>query len=72
MIFAAMVEYIVWDKNKQLSTKLTVSIIDLATKWKVQDVSFLYHDEGEEALAHQLVYSADKCAREYGYFVASI
>ena len=72
MIFAAMVEDVIWDKGKHLSRKVTVSIIDLATKWKIQDVSFLYHDEGEEVLARLLVYSADKCALAYGYFLASI
>lgn len=71
MIFAAMVEYIIWDGAIYSSRKITVSIIDLATKWKIQDVTFLAMPNEDEIQAY-LAKAADLCAREYGYFVASI
>jgi hypothetical protein len=73
MIFAAMVEDVIWEGPLVFNStiKLTVSIIDIATQWKIRDVSFAPIST-EDELQYELASAADRCVREYGYFLASI
>jgi hypothetical protein len=72
MIFAAMVEHSICGGNYEgFPRKITVSIIDCATKWKCHNVIFL-PDPTEEEIQIEIADAADTCARAYGYFLATI
>jgi hypothetical protein len=71
MIFAAMVENVMWESGVSATRKITVSIIDLATKWKIQSVSYL-PTPSEDEIQYHLAETADKCALAYGYFLATV
>lgn len=71
MIFAAMVESDDFSEDGEGARKITVSIIDLATKWQIRDVTYWPNDEMEE-IEHELSRAANFCACEYGYFLATI
>ena len=70
MIFAAMVERDNLSSDGEV-VKITVSIIDLATQWKINDVHNLFVPN-EEEVQYEIERSTDFCAREYGYFLATI